>query len=135
MNQTEITKMITEIIQDFTFYIYENITNLRIYKNYEGVEFDADMILQIFLDIHQDEQIDCIIFDLFKRHKNFEKIKKIIYNEFFYMDDNYEPNYKHFLITQYDSIYISRFFEIELNNPTIIDYINNILFNLQPMLK
>lgn len=132
MNTEDTTKMLTEILEEFIIYMY---------NEYKTEDFNYEFILNSFVDCDDDCKIMLYIFNLFKKSIYYNKVQKTIrYIYFTYDDDDdddieFKFNEESLNDYKFITLIITRHYEIELNRPYMIDFINSVIDNLQPILK
>lgn len=137
MDTEDTTKMLTEILEEFIIYMYYECKN---------EDFNYEFILNNFVECHDNHEKMLHIFNLFNKSIYYNQIQNIIKykyfmrydddDEIYYDDDGEIKFYENELINyQIVTLFITRYYKIELTKPFMINFINSIIDNLQPILK
>jgi len=131
MDTEDTTKMLTEILEEFIIYMY---------NEYKTEDFNYEFILNNFVECDDDNTKKLFIFNLFKKSIYYNQSQEQIkYYYFTYnVEEDPEIDYEeHFSFNNYNFItsFFTHYYKIELTEPFMIDFINSIIDNLQPILK
>jgi hypothetical protein len=123
------TKMLTEILEEFIIYMYNECKNEDL--NYK-------FILNNFIECNADDTTQLFIFNLFKKNIYYNQSQEQIKYYYFtyHGEEDDEINYEEYF-NNYNFItsFFTRYYKIELTEPFMIDFINSVIDNLQPILK
>jgi len=129
MDTKDTTKMLTEILEEFIIYMYNEFKNEHL--NYE-------FILANFIDCDEDDTTKLFIFNLFQKNIYYNQSQEQIKYYYFTYNGEEDPeiNYEEYLYNyKFITTFFTRYYKIELTEPFMIDFINSVIDNLQPILK
>ena len=124
--------MLTEVLEEFIIYMFDKCKN---------EDFNYEFILNNFVNCDNDDTIKLFIFNLFQKNIYYNQIQqhiRYIYFTYDPDDDNdIEFGFNEQDLTDYKYIttFFTHYYEIELKQPLMIDFINSIIELLQPQLK
>jgi hypothetical protein len=131
MDTEDTTKMLTEILEEFIIYMY---------NEYKTEDFNYEFILNNFVECDDDNTKKLFIFNLFKKSIYYNQSQEQIKYYYFTYNGEEDPEIdyeEYFSFNNYNFItpFFTHYYEIELKQPLMIDFINSIIDNLQPILK
>jgi len=131
MNQEDINTMLSEILEKFIIYMYDE---------YNPEEFNYEFIIANFIDCEENDTIKLFIFNLFKNSGYFNQFQQeIIYSYFSMYDEenpDYDPNYDEDLNNyKYITTFYTHYCKEDLETDYMTYFINDVIENLQPTFK